>query len=399
MQSKIRPNKTLLYIFVLIITFIAGCLNDQTGALLLQPARFVPAVVEQVNWQKIEATIKVVEVEVENLLLSCDGYKLAFSYNYTFKGKEYFSDLINSRYSIDDCWPYGKNAKEHLAKQYRQGQSIHIWVNKINPRESMLERNFLVSFLVAFVPIAFFLAFCWFVTQVIIYLGQRLNIHGFAHYAPEIEPTYIPKNYTLILSSSFQPMVFVGVIVLLLVFNVIFMAPVCQILAKIIDDYILVPELYRIIFWSLICVQLIFLGVYFYSRRHSISIRLPTDIIYMGDEITIELTSEKPLAFKFMELYLTVTENATRGDGKNKLTRHKEVYSNSLLRLENKQDFTQYSLTFIVPQHLHPTLMGSSFSIQWGFLIKTRSMFWNNVPQKYEFTISPKMEISDDNKN
>jgi len=95
------------------------------------------------TWCKIDASVDSCSILEHDILESEASIETFYSptlhYQYDYEGKHYYSDCIS--HDIRSIWSKDRDKIEKLIELLRQSQTISVYVNPKNPRESVVYAN------------------------------------------------------------------------------------------------------------------------------------------------------------------------------------------------------------------------------------------------------------------
>ena len=357
-----------------------GLLFAAFGALFICFTSILPSwrVVRSSHWaptpcRVISATVETIHGD------NSSTYKLKVQYAYQYQGREYTGD----RYDFFNLSDSNRSGKERLAKQLRE-EPQSCWVNPAQPEQSVLRREYHLSYVALIIPLAFMAFGLFFAflarrikgTQITFNLSQRQSMPSATPSASgmvELHNSLAPGLIVLLLFT----LIWNGVVVLMWVYGGKF-GDMCFTLVRLgfsAAGLLLIYALVRGLMQAMVPRPLL---------------KVSASPLRLGDRLEIRWNYTQSVAsITQMTLTLVGREEATYRRGTTTTTDKNEFARFTIADLKMQNQIASGRTEITIPLDVVPSFAANNNRIVWVLELKQQVRNWPDTKQEYPLTLNP----------
>lgn len=351
-------------------TILFGSVFALVGLLMIKPFLITP--LQKANdaktWDSVPATVISSKVKSHS---DDDGttYSIYIAYRYEVNGREFTGD----RYSFISGSSSGYEGKAKVVSQYPKGLVFNVFVNPINPGESVIRRELSGFIWLGLIPVLFAT------------IGIIILIKTIFAKPPALDPQQARQN-TVTLKGPSPFAKAVGISLFTILWSGFFM-----LLIKL-RAPIIFPIVLGLTDLGILCAAVYQILAVFNPRPAA---DLTPGNIHPGTAVSLRWRIDgnaariEKLAIKVQCIKVT-TE--TSGDGENRSTQvvKRPLYEEEIVCTENAFEITQGAATFKIPDDQPVSRPGNSDGIQWQLLFHGKIARWPDLKQELRFIVYPR---------
>ncbi|MDD3276826.1 MAG: DUF3592 domain-containing protein, partial [Kiritimatiellales bacterium] len=344
-----------------------GSIFALAGLLLIKPLFITP--LQKANdaktWNSVPATV------ISSKVKSHSGddsttYSVYIAYRYEVDGTEFIGD----QYSFVSGSSSGYSGKADIVRQYPKGRKFTVFVNPINPGESVIQRELSNSKYLGLIPVVFTI------------IGIAILIGGLRAKRPELDRQQ-SIQHTVTLNGPSPLKKAIGISLFATVWS-----GVVVLLAKS-DAPLLFPVVFGLFGVIMICASIHAILAVFNPRP---TVDLTPGNIHQGTEVLMrwlidgDTTRIEKLTVKVQCLKIT-TETSRSGKNRSSRVVKTPLYEEGIVLAEKDFEIRQGTATFKIPVNHPASRPGNTDGIQWQLLFHGDIARWPDLKQELLFIV------------